>query len=429
MLIGVVLHSGHRARFAEAAATLGGVTLAWATYDHEDEIRDLVATMLASHHPDGVLLGLVPHARARDLLPADLPVMVTRPAALDLALAWARARGEGRPATPVSVDTFTDETVDEVAAALGLPAAEIARLPFDPSQSTDDVVAFHRSHVERTQASYVISVRTAVSAALDGSVHVLNALATAGTIRADLHELALRIRSLRADRGRFAAGLFLASAPGGDSDRARIGLLNLLVNAPEFADAWTGERGRRGVVVFAPASLFESVTHQWTGLPVLAEARERLGVRVAAGFGIGASARSCVELAEKAASFAERDPEPRAYLMTEEGVVLGPMGTSSSRLAYTYRDHGNLDDLAGRVGLSAATLSRLAALERSLGDRTLSPSDLARALGITDPSGRRLMRKLIESDLAIDEGSTQPHPKGRPARLYRLTIAAALGPR
>ena len=425
MLIGVVLHSGHRARFTEAAAMLGGVTLAWATYDHEDEIRDRVATLLADRHPDGVLLGLVPHARARDLLPDDLPVTVTRPAALDLALAWARARGEGWPATPVSVDTFTDETVDEVAAALGLPADEIARLPFDPSQGIDDVVEFHRSHA----TPYVISVRTAVSAALDGTVPVLNALATPGTIRADLHELVLRIRSLRADRGRFAAGLFLASAPGGDSDRARIGLLNLLVNAPEFADAWTGERGRRGVVVFAPASLFEAVTHQWTGLPVLAEAHERLGVRVAAGFGIGASARSCVALAEKAASFAERDPEPRAYLMTEEGVVLGPMDTSSSRLAYTYRDHGGLEDLAARVGLSAATLSRLAALERSLGDRTLSPSDLARSLGITDPSGRRLMRKLAESRLAVGEGSTQPHPKGRPARLYRLAIAAALNSR
>ncbi|MFG1602963.1 transcriptional regulator [Actinoplanes sp. NPDC049265] len=423
VLIGVVLHSGHRARFAEAAATLGGVTLAWATYDHEEEIRDRVATLLGSHRPDGVLLGLVPHARARDLLPADLPVMVTRPAALDLALAWARAR---RPLVPVSVDTFTDETVDEVAASLGLPADSIARLPFDPSQSTDDVVAFHRSYVEQNGAEYVISVRTAVSAALDGEVTVLNALATAGTIRADLHELALRIRSLRADRRRFAAGVFLADSPGGDSDRPRIGLLNLLVNAPEFADAWTGERGRRGVVVFAPASLFESVTHQWTGLPLLAEARERLGVRVAAGFGIGASARSCVALAEKAATFAERDPEPQAYLMTEEGVVLGPMGTSSSRLTYTYRDHGALDDLAARVGLSAATLSRLAALERSLGDRTLSPSDLARSLGITDPSGRRLMRKLIESHLAVSSGSAQPHPKGRPARLYRLAIAAAL---
>ena len=95
-------------------------------------------------------------------------------------------------------------------------------------------------------------------------------------------------------------------------------------------------------------------------------------------------------------------------------------------LAFTYREHGGLEALAGRVGLSPATLSRLAAIERTLAGRTLSPSDLARSLGITDPSGRRLIRKLGESGLVTDDGSAQLHRKGRPTRLYRLEIAATL---
>jgi hypothetical protein len=433
MVIGLVMHVSHRPRFAEAAGMLSGVTFAWAMYDNEAQIRGRVAELLRDRRVDGVLLGLVPYAKARDLFPAELPVAVTRSAALDLALAWSRARGNGWPATPVSIDTFAAETVDEVATALGLDRDAIASLPFDPDHTIADVVAFHREHLARTGAPYVISVRTAVTAALDGprldgTVAVLNALATPGTIRADLHELALRIRSRRADRQRFAAGIFrLGELPAGvDADRLRIGLLNLLLNTPEFADAWTDERGRRGVVVFAHAALFEAVTAEWTGLPVLATARDQLGVRVVAGFGIGGSARSCVALAERAAARAEQDADPGAYLMTEEGVMIGPMGTSGARLAYTYREHGGIEQLAGRVGLSAATLSRLAALERSLGDRPLSPSDLARSLGITDPSGRRLIRKLSESRLVVGDGSAQLHRKGRPAQLYRLAITSAL---
>jgi hypothetical protein len=428
MVIGLVMHVSHRPRFEEAARLLSGVAFAWATYDNEAQIRGRVAELLRERHVDGVLLGLVPYAKARDLFPADLPVEVTRSAALDLALAWSRARGHGWPATPVSIDTFAAETVDEVAGALDLDRDAIACLPFDPEHTIADVVAFHREHLDRTGAPYVISVRTAVTAALGGTVAVLNALATPGTIRADLHELALRIRSRRADRQRFAAGVFRLGelAPGADADRLRIGLLNLLLNTPEFADAWTDERGRRGVVVFAHAALFEAVTEQWVGLPVLAAARDHLGVRVVAGFGIGASARSCVALAERAAARAEQDADPGAYLMTEEGVMIGPMGASGARLAYTYREHGGIEQLAGRVGLSAATLSRLAALERSLGDRPLSPSDLARSLGITDPSGRRLIRKLSESRLAVGDGSAQLHRKGRPAQLYRLAITSAL---
>ncbi|MEV4275548.1 MarR family transcriptional regulator [Actinoplanes xinjiangensis] len=427
-MIGLVVHASHRARFADAASTLTGVEFAWAVYEREDEIRDRVSGLLRGHRLDGLLLGLAPYAKARDLLPADLPVTVTRSAALDLALAWARARGNGWPATPVSIDTFTTETIDEVAAALDLDRTAIAALPFDPDQPITEVVDFHREHLARTGAPYVISVRMGVAAALDGRTAVLHALATPGTIRADLHELALRIHTKRADGQRFAAGLFLVAKPeqSSDLDRARVGLQHLLLNTPEFADAWIDQRGARGVLVFAPASLFDSVTHHWVGLPVLAEARETLGIRAVAGFGIGASARLSVALAERAAARAEQDADPGAYLFTGDGMTIGPMGASAAPLTYTYREHGEIERLAGRAGLSPATLSRLAAIERNLDGQPLSPAELARTLGITDPSGRRLIRKLTTADLVIETGSAQESRKGRPTRLYRLAITPAL---
>ena len=430
-VIGLAVHAGHRARFEQAAGMLHGVTFAWALYQREDEIRDRVGELLRSRQLDGLLLGQVPYAHARDLLPPGLPVTVNRSAALDLALAWARARGDGRPATPVSIDTFDQQTVDEVAAGLGLDRSAIACLPFDPEQTVADVVAFHRDRLAATGATYVISVRTAVAAALDGRVAVLNALATPGTIRADLHELALRIRHRRADGLRFAAGIFLVTAAdpagaGGGSHRARVGLVELLRRTPEFAEAWIDDRGPRGIVVFAHAALFEAATRLWVGLPVLAQARDRLGVRVVAGFGLGGSARLSVALAERAAERAGQDPAAGAYLISDTGMMIGPMGAAGAPLVYTYREHGDLEALAGQVGLSPGTLSRLAAIERSLAGRPVSPSELARSLGITDPSGRRLIRKLSESRLAVGDGSSQLHRKGRPARLYRLSITEAL---
>jgi hypothetical protein len=424
MHIGLVLHADHRERFAEATRMLTGVEFTWAIYEREDEISALVAGLLRGTKLDGLLLGLVPYNRARDLLPPDLPVAVTRSAALDLALAWAKALRQGWPATPVSIDTFDQETVDEVASALALDPAGIATLPFDPGQTIDDVVAFHRVHLERTGSPYVISVRTSVAAALAGQTAVLHALATPGTIRADLHELALRAQHRKADAQRFAAGLFALEGAG--ADRALVGLQHLLVNAPEFADAWIDPRGRQELLVFAPAALFEAATGQWVTLPVLAEARTHLGVRVVAGFGIGDTARQSVTLAERAATRAGQDAQPGAYLFTDSGMTIGPMGASGVPLTYTYREHGGLETLAGRVGLSPATLSRLAAVERTLAGKPLSPSDLARTLGITDPSGRRLIRKLDEARLIVREGSTQVNRKGRPTRLYRLAITPAL---
>ena len=419
MVIGLVVHEGHQQRFADAARTLAGVELAWAVYRHDDEIRELVAGLLRDARPEGVLLGLLPYARSRDLLPAALPVAVTRSAALDLALAWARARDRGWPATPVSIDTFDRATVDEVGDALALDASRIAVLPFDPDQPIGEIVGFHRS----AAAPYVISGRTAVVAALAGSVDVLHAAPAAGTIRSALHELALRVRG----RQRFAAGLFLIDpADGPTADRARVGLQHLLLHTPELADAWIDQRGHRGLLAFAPESLFETATRQWVGLPVLAEARDTLGVRAVAGFGIGATARLSVTLAEQAATRAEQDSGPAAYLFTDDGMTIGPMGVAAAPLTYAHRGHGELATLAGRAGLSPATLSRLAAVERSLGGRLVSPGELAHELGITDPSGRRLIRKLIDAHLVIGGGSTQVTRKGRPSRLYRLAITSAL---
>jgi hypothetical protein len=380
MAIGLVVHDDHRERFAAAAAS---VDVTWAIYREEREIRERVAGLLRDERPDGLLLGPVPWARARDLIPPDLPISITRPAALDLALAWARMDRK----TPVSIDTFTRATVDEVAAALELDPAGIRCQPFDPDRPIGEVIEFHGNKRP------VISARTGVAAALGD--RVISAHPTPQAIRADLHELALRIR---ADQNRFAAAVF---APGGPN----------LTATPEFADAWAdGER------VFGPAALFERATRGWTALPVARTA----------GFGIGATARLSVALAERALARAREESGPAGYLFTDDGLTIGPIGATVPPLAYTHRAHGGLATLAERSGLSAATLSRLAAIERGRDGRPLSPGDLARTLGITDPSGRRLIRMLSAADLAVSDGSAQAYRKGRPTRLYRLAINRAL---
>lgn len=428
MVIGLVIHVSHRAVFEDAARTLAGVNLEWMVYEHEDQVRDTVADRLARQHVDGLLLGPVPYAKCRDLLPPDLPVAILRSAGLDLSLALFKALSRGWRPTPVSIDTYDARTVDEVAGALDLDPTGISLLPYDPEQTVAEIVGFHRAAQARTGADYVISLRTAVAEQLHGTVPVLGGLPGPATLRAQLHELALRVQSKRASALRFAAGVFLVGRnPQPDLDRARVGLMNLLINTPEFGDAWIENRGRRGVVVFAHQALFEQATNSWVTLPALGQAQETLGIRVAAGFGVGASARSCLQLAERAAVRAEQEDAPSAYLVEDSGVIIGPMSPAGSAVAFTYRGHGAaLERIAAEVGLSAATLSRLAAVERSLAGQAISPGDLARQLGITDPSGRRLIRKLSESGLVEVEGSTQLHRKGRPARLYRLRIGATV---
>jgi hypothetical protein len=427
IVIGVVTHSTHRELFGEAASTLGGVDLEWVSYDAEDEIHAKVAEFLRTTRVDGFLAGPVPYTASRELLPPGLPVGVIRPAALDLLLAFYRAQERGWGATPVSIDTFPMDAVEAVATALELDQDQIDCLPYSPIQTVEEIADFHRSAYERFGGqSYMISVRAAVREQLTGVIPLMSGMPVPTTIRTELHELALRIESEQASGLRFAAGVFLVSRSG-DEDRTRVGLMNLLLNTPEFAGAWIEDRGRRGVVVFAHKALFERVTRSWVAVPALAEAARTLGVQVSAGFGVGVSARNCVLLAEQAAARAELEDEPCGYLIEDSGLIIGPMGPVRDALAFSYREHGaEIEDLAKTVGLSAATVSKLAALEHRLEGRTVSPGELADSLGITGQSGRRLIRTLDAGGLVTAEGTAQHHPKGRPTRLYRLRIAQAL---
>ncbi|MFC6156056.1 hypothetical protein [Kribbella jiaozuonensis] len=427
IVIGVVRHATHHELYHEAARTLGGVDLEWVSYDHEDEIRDKVAEFLSTTRLDGFLAGPVPYAASRELLPPGLPVGVIRSSALDLTLALYRAQERGWGPTPVSIDTFPAEAVEAVASALDLDQDQIDCLPYAPTQTVDEIVDFHRSVYQKFgDRSYVISGRAAVREQLDGQLRIMSGMPVPATIRTELHELALRIESERASAQRFAAGVFLIDRSA-DVERARIGLMNHLLNTPEFAGAWIENRGRRGVVVFAHKALFERITRNWVAVPALAEAAAALGAQISAGFGVGVSARNCVLLAEQAAARAELSEEPCAYLFEDSGVVIGPMGPAGEALRFSYREHGEeVEQLAKYVGLSATTVSRLAALDHELQGRTLSPGELAGHLGITDQSGRRLVRTLDAGGLVSVEGTAQHHPKGRPTRLYRLRIVQAL---
>jgi hypothetical protein len=426
--LGIVVHADQRDVFAEAARPLHGAELEWVVYRQEHEIREQVARLLATCPVDGLLLGPLPYDACGDLLPPTLTTTVLRPAALDLSLALSRAQARRPGARVLSVDTFDDDEVAEVTGALGMAGLRIATQPYTAGQDPAAITERHLRAVGSADG-VVVTARMAVARALRGRVPVVQSTPVPSTVRAELHGLALRAQSHRARELRFSAGVFVVTRQpdGVDVDQARTALAALLRRTPELADTWLENRGRRGVLVFAHMALLERATRNWVAAPALGPAEQRLGLTVAAGFGIGSSARTCVGLAERAAARAEADGRSVAYLLEDSGVIIGPMGPVRDTTEPASPGHGTrLERLARDAGLSAATLSRLLAVERTLRERPISAGELANTLGITDPSGRRLVRKLAARRLAVPEGSTQTHRRGRPTTLYRLGIEQAL---
>lgn len=110
-------------------------------------------------------------------------------------------------------------------------------------------------------------------------------------------------------------------------------------------------------------------------------AEQSLGVRLAVGFGAGPSARTSVQLAERAAARAQSEDHPCGYLIEDGGFVVGPIGPGARPGTPAASEPGiRMRELARTAGPSPATLSRPAAVERDLAGRTVIPSEMADAL-------------------------------------------------
>lgn len=422
VVIGVLVHARRQEVFRQAASTVTGATLRWGVYREPEEAGDRLRELLASPGVDGLLIGPRAYEAVRGQVPEELPVGVARPGALELALAVARMRADYPEHRRASIDTFDHHVIQEVATTLGV---RHSALPYAPGQPVEEIVAHHREALRN--GGVVITPRREVAEALRAEAPVVDTDLLAASGRGELQDLLLRVRASRAEDFRFAAGVFQVR-DGDDVERARAGLREILLQDPELAGSWVENRGRRGLVLFAHKALLERATGDWQVVPALQQAERSLGLRVAAGFGLGASVRAGISLADRAAVRAEAEPYSCGFVIHDSGMIIGPIGGPGRRAEFAYRDHSaELERLAREVGLSPTTLSRLVSLERELHGRAVSPSELATLLGITDPSGRRLIRKLGTAELVTSEGSSQPTRRGRPTRLYRLRLGDALG--
>ncbi|WP_405394160.1 hypothetical protein [Microbispora hainanensis] len=432
--LGLVVPTSSESVFESALVSLQGVEARWVRYEDEGEIEFAVREALGD--VDAVFFaGPMPLDRCRALLPEEMPVAAARQGPIDLALALLRARERGLALAPASVDTFDEHVVEELARELGLPLMAMRALPYAPDQDVEDIVRFHLEMRRRHQTHYAVTGRSGVYARLLESmdVPVLRSVPTVASIRSAMNEVVLRAVSARHSNLRFAAAVYRLLEDSGlyEAGVERVNTLRMFFDAPEFGEAWIEPRGDQSVLVFAHKGLLEQITASWTAVPLLEDARSRLGVRMAVGFGVGESVRDSVRHAEMAVRRAMAEGGDAGYLMTEDGLVIGPIGVATDPLRYTYKADERTDDrglrqLAGRVGLGVSTLSRLADLERRLDGAGVGAEEIGHALRVSVPSGRRIIRVLRENGLAFPVGLSQPAKRGRPKSLYRLDINSRL---
>jgi hypothetical protein len=431
--LGVVAPRRSLGRFEGAASTLTGCEPRWMLYDSEDGIPSVVAKGVTEC--DALCFsGDMPHERSRDVvLPPEMPVEVVRLTAVDITLCLLRARALPQPIAPLSIDTVSVEIMDEIVEQLGLDPNQVAHLPHDRDLDVDDIVRFHRDAHERLATSIAVTGRSNAEAALAAQldIPVFPAVPVTSSIRAAMNRAVLAAANRRQADKNFAAAIF-RTVVGGDlveSETRRLAMAHALHEVVDLSDAWVEARsGGQDVLVFGHRRLMQRLTHDWTALPLAHELERRVGQPIAIGIGLGGSARRSVEYAEAAINRSVRAGGRCGFVVSEEGVVIGPMsGMSHPPQTHMFRfDDEALAEFARDMGFGVATVSRLLNYEQELAGAAVSASDLARQLKLSAPSGRRVARVLDQHGLLIAAGTAQTTGRGRPTTLFRLNLRARL---
>lgn len=429
MRLGIVAPRRSLHQFEAAATTLAGMEPCWLPYDTERGVESVVAKAIGDF--DALCFsGDMPYERSRHLpIPPETPIAIVQLRAVDVALCMLRARQLDHAIVPVSIDTAATEIVSELVEQLDLDASGVAHLPHNPDLGIDEVVAFHRDAYDRLRTAIAITGRSNAVAALEAElkIPIFAAVPVVSSIRSAMNRAVLSAANRRqADKSSAAAVLrVVASGDLVESEVRRLGLARELHELSDLSEAWVEARsGGQDVLVFGHRRLMQTITTDWTAIPLAHHLEQKVGHPVAIGVGLGGSARRSVEFAESALNRAVRDGGRCGYVVSEEGVVIGPMtGAAGGSTRHRFRsDNPEIVNLAKNLGLGVPTVTRLLNYEHELRGEAVSAADLARELRLSAPSGRRIARALDQERLLIPAGASQPAGRGRPTNLFRLNL-------
>ncbi len=192
-------------------------------------------------------------------------------------------------------------------------------------------------------------------------------------------------------------------------------------NQEEFC-GFVVQRDQRGLNVFTQIREVRRLTEQFQSCALRPALERQCGFPIAVGYGLGRDASHAMFHAVSAARASAADPNGYSYFRDEREQDL-PL--TKERPATVYRPEAKLlRSDARRLGVSAMTLQRLLDAVEHLGTDQVTSQSLASALGVTTRSANRILSILARQGGAQLLFQHQSCAKGRPERVYRLTLEA-----
>ncbi|MDF2963349.1 MAG: transcriptional regulator [Paenibacillus sp.] len=173
-------------------------------------------------------------------------------------------------------------------------------------------------------------------------------------------------------------------------------------------------------VIFTARGILRELTNNFTSVPALAELQESDSRLMTCGIGIGKTVYEAEILAGQALVHTRQYGEGAWMVFFDDKSITGPLG-KPEQLSYSYISEA-MQQISAASSLSISTLGKINAILNKRGTDEINARELAQQMQILPRSARRILIQLEAAGFAEVIGEDNPHPRGRPRKIYRISI-------
>lgn len=411
-----------------------------------------------------------------------IPMVYVADTSLGIYQALAKMLYDGVDTRRLSIDTATPEEAERCLAHVGLRPEALFFLPVESPIDRKEFVDFHKSLWEKGETTAAATFLKGAYVELSRyGMPVYRCTPSLGGLKEGLVRAVLELEALKAKASQLVVGLVSFGAAieptdppdGGDGREARGGRGGPHdQGARDGRDAPVGLDGQRGdgagrraqrgsdrtdgqtyrarllkallewarplgvsVVpveggrfsVFMTRGVLDEITKGQTQFETAERISKACGRPVFFGFGVAPTASLSFANASLAINYAMETSQSCAFAVFEDSRVVGPLGPAQTSPLHPLQFTTSTTDpalvsMSSQSGLSVATLSRVQAALRANGSLFITADNLAAYMSMSERNARRILARLEEAGLARVAGLNQAGTRGRPQKVYRVTL-------
>lgn len=336
----------------------------------------------------------------------------------------------------LSIDSFLSQGVNQVLQEVGEPFTTIHYYEGTPFQ-LEEMVAFHRAKYEQNISDGALTGVKKVADELT-RLNIPNdwVVPTVQDITVSLERALLSTEKRRNKDSQIVFGLIQIddyrqllekSTSEHGIQRWKLEIQRMFLDYVGCLEGHLTSLGGDEYLFVTTRGIFERETRGYKTIPILLEAKKKLGISLSVGVGFGQSANEAGTHARLALRQSKEFGGDICFIVREDRSVIGPVEMSHPMIYELSITDETILTRAEKAGMTAAYMSKLMAQVTRLGKMEYTAQELAAILGVTIRSSHRILLQWLDAELVEIVGIEKISLKGRPRQIYRLSFVDEWG--